>query len=489
MRPHYLPVKKSPLSLNNMLIKFQDLLYKHKIVVRGVIHVGAHEGQEVNDYHRFGVKNIVLIEPASVQYKKLFDKFSRVAGVRLFNVACGALEGEATMYVETFNTGQSNSLLKPKDHLKHYPEIKFTGTETVPVKPLRKLEIDPTQYNLLNIDVQGYELEVLRGADLTHIDAIYTEVNRAEVYEGCAMVDDLDKFLAPAFTRVDTVWTGQGWGDAIYKRVPVSRNVDVPASFRQPHPFKYPLDNRQVFEEWYAGQKHPDTERIYLPIYWTSYLIRANYGKNAPAMQRLQRFIDGLPRDKKYYTICQFDDGPMVDFKDLDIIVMGMAGGRVDYPLPLISTPHAPARVGGQRGIYASYIGSATHPVRAEVLKFKGRPNWFISDKVHNLTNFCSILNQSTFSLCPRGYGPSSFRIMESLQFGAIPVYISDVFILPHCQNFTEYGVLVDARDVARLPEILAGVNVEALQNNLKDIYRSMFTYEANLNLIHLQLC
>lgn len=200
-----------------MLIPFSDLIYKHKLNIRGVIHVGAHYGQEVADYKRFGIDEIVLIEPASVAVNHLMRKFGGVKGIHIFNVACGAEEREALMHIETHNGGQSNSLLKPGTHLKHYPLIKFNGAETVKVVPLRSLDIDFEKYNLLNVDCQGFELEVLKGADLTHIDAIYTEVNREEVYEGAAMVEEIDDFLTD-FKRVQTVWTDQGWGDGLLVR-------------------------------------------------------------------------------------------------------------------------------------------------------------------------------------------------------------------------------------------------------------------------------
>jgi hypothetical protein len=69
------------------------------------------------------------------------------------------------------------------------------------------------------MDVQGYELEVLKGASkfLSHIQFIYCEVNRAEVYEGCPMIEEIDQFLGEYnFERVDTNWAGDTWGDALY---------------------------------------------------------------------------------------------------------------------------------------------------------------------------------------------------------------------------------------------------------------------------------
>jgi hypothetical protein len=75
--------------------------------------------------------------------------------------------------------------------------------------------------NVLMMDVQGYELEVLKGAreTLGSIDHVFTEINRAELYEGCPMAEDLDLFLAGfGFFRAETDWAGGTWGDAYYRK-------------------------------------------------------------------------------------------------------------------------------------------------------------------------------------------------------------------------------------------------------------------------------
>ncbi len=203
-----------------MLISFRDSIQKYNMHVRGVIHVGAHRGQEYKDYAASGIKDIVFIEPCSKAFQVLQDTFGQVPGVTLINSACGAEFAVATMNVEQANQGMSNSLLKPAKHLEQYPSIQFTETEEVEVHPLDEL-VYPiyAKCNLLIMDVQGYELEVLKGAYqiLVQTDYIYTEVNRDEVYEGCAKVHQLDEFLTD-FTRVETSWAGGTWGDAWYIR-------------------------------------------------------------------------------------------------------------------------------------------------------------------------------------------------------------------------------------------------------------------------------
>ena len=54
--------------------------------------------------------------------------------------------------------------------------------------------------SLLKIDVQGYELEVLKGASalLSAIDAIYVEVSWVELYKGQALHDEVEALLLDA---------------------------------------------------------------------------------------------------------------------------------------------------------------------------------------------------------------------------------------------------------------------------------------------------
>ena len=76
--------------------------------------------------------------------------------------------------------------------------------------------------DLLNIDTQGYEMEVLKGSiKLLNqgIKYIILEVNKKELYKGCPLVKDIDNFLNKyGFVRTDThYWMDSySWGDAFY---------------------------------------------------------------------------------------------------------------------------------------------------------------------------------------------------------------------------------------------------------------------------------
>lgn len=189
--------------------------------VEGVIHIGAHHGEEIKDYIDRGIKELVFFEPLSKSLEVLEENLSYhadKANILIFPYALGNEEKEVEMYVSS-HEGMCSSVLKPKVVLTQYPAITFKEKEIVKMIRLDNAELEFKNYNLLNIDVQGYELEVLKGSEktLNTIDYIYTEINREEVYENAPHVNDLDAFLTPyGFVRVETDWSGDTWGDAFY---------------------------------------------------------------------------------------------------------------------------------------------------------------------------------------------------------------------------------------------------------------------------------
>jgi len=189
--------------------------------IRGVLHIGAHYGEEVKDYINYGIKNLVFFEPLSSSLEILEENLSvyaNQANIQIFPYALGNEEKDVEMYVSDHG-GMCSSVLKPKIVLEQYPGIKFHSKETVNMIRLDDAEIDISDYNFMNIDVQGYELEVLKGSEntLKNIDYVYTEINVAEVYEDAPHVDKLDEFLTTyRFSRVETDLSGTTWGDAFY---------------------------------------------------------------------------------------------------------------------------------------------------------------------------------------------------------------------------------------------------------------------------------
>lgn len=252
-------------------------------------------------------------------------------------------------------------------------------------------------------------------------------------------------------------------------------------------PFPYPEDNLSPFEEWYSENFQPEDvrDRIYLPVFWTGYYVRANYGKDQHQIDKLQRYLNVLDRTRKYYTIVQYDDGILNNLSGLDIRVYSMSGKPMDYPLPLICPPHNFHFPNLGREFMFSFIGRPTHPVRQTLVRdFGNKSGCYVTHRHHSLEDYCRILARSTFVLCPRGYGPSSFRICEALQYGAIPVYISDVHIVGHYVHFP--GIYLDSESETcySVEKAIDWVNSQGLtaywQPLLKDCYQKYYTFAAN---------
>lgn len=203
------------------MIDLKTVIGKHGLSPKGVIHVGGHYAEEYNEYKTCGIKNMVFIEPCNAAFEEMSKRLIDKDDVVLIKVACGSEEGEFEMNVSPANEGQSNSLLLPLLHLQQHPEIQFTEKETVQVRRLDNLKIDFPLYDMLVMDVQGFEGEVLRGASetLKNIDIIYTEVNRGMTYASNMLIEEMDALLKEyGFIRVETYWPSPNWtwGDSIY---------------------------------------------------------------------------------------------------------------------------------------------------------------------------------------------------------------------------------------------------------------------------------
>jgi FkbM family methyltransferase len=206
-----------------MLLDIKETLDLMGITVRGIIHIGAHLCEEIDTYKKWNVhpNNVIWIDANETLVEQ-----NRASGIP--NLYCAALD-EITRTAEfrITNNGQSSSLLELGTHADDYPHIVVVETRTVNTTTLPEFlkghRLTPTDYNLWNLDIQGVELQVLRGASilLDDVDAIYTEVNSQEVYKGAGLISEIDSLLANhGFKRVLTYMTSAGWGDALYVRLP-----------------------------------------------------------------------------------------------------------------------------------------------------------------------------------------------------------------------------------------------------------------------------
>ena len=202
-----------------MILNLSELYVKYNMKIDGIIHIGAHFGEEQNAYKSLGISKISYFEPVGKTFKKLKERVGNDAN--LFNFALGNENKKIEMYVEEADAYGCSSVLKPSDN---YKNVKFNYGEIVQMKRLDDVEFDFGDYNFMNIDVQGYELEVLKGSveTLRHVDYIMCEINRFTLekpleYINCVQISELSEFLSLfGFQLVESNWAGISWGDGLF---------------------------------------------------------------------------------------------------------------------------------------------------------------------------------------------------------------------------------------------------------------------------------
>lgn len=206
-----------------MLIPFSQLLHKYKLHVTGIIHMGANEGQEVEDYVKNGINDMILIE-AIPDVAKALKKRMECTPAFVLQACLSDVDGQKIKFNVSSHGGQSSSMFEFGTHEKQHPEVKFVDSIELTTTRADTL-LSPfmisyfSRYNFLNLDLQGAELKALKGmGKLLHfMDYVYTEINGDELYKGCARFDEIERFLAfQGFVRMEAVWTEFGWGDAFY---------------------------------------------------------------------------------------------------------------------------------------------------------------------------------------------------------------------------------------------------------------------------------
>lgn len=198
-----------------------ELVSKYNMKINGILHIGAHECEELLDYMKVGVKmnNIHWVEGNNEIYNKMKEK-------KIPNLYYALIDEKDNNEV-IFNiasNGQSSSILEFGSHSINHPHVKYINNYKCKTKRIDTLidenNIPIESINFLNLDIQGVELRAMKSMEkyLQHIDYIYTEVNVEEVYKNCDNMYKMDEYLKQfGFIRKDArIYQQYGWGDAIY---------------------------------------------------------------------------------------------------------------------------------------------------------------------------------------------------------------------------------------------------------------------------------
>ena len=179
--------------------------------------------------------------------------------------------------------------------------------------------------------------------------------------------------------------------------------------------------------------------------------------------------------EKGYFTIVQYDDGPLLKLPE-NTMIYGACSGKIPIPLIYQDTDNKLAtfkqsltqsQPSHNRDILCSFIGTNTHICRGKMYNIlSNKPGFILNDTggwnpcviKSRQDNFINNTLKSKFGLAPRGYGRGSFRFYEIIQLGTIPIYIwDDIEWLPYKSliDYSQFAISINISNLDQLPSIL----------------------------------
>lgn len=180
--------------MGNVFHQFPELLSRLELEPVGLVHVGAHHGEEMPFYEAagFAQRDITLVEPNPPAASLLRTQFPKANVVEL---ACSDQPGEATLHVMRRTNVSTLATPDRRDQV--------TGTVHVRVTTLADIQKDaPGPPNIAVVDAQGLELQVLRGANLGALELV--------IVETCTVPD---RTMASEYREVTAYMRAAGFGE------------------------------------------------------------------------------------------------------------------------------------------------------------------------------------------------------------------------------------------------------------------------------------
>lgn len=194
-----------------------ELLNTNNIKINKCIHIGAHKCEEAPIYRKLGLSSndIIWIEGNS-------DLVSLSKDSKIYNYIISDKDN-IDVILHKANDTSSSSILDMYIHKEVYPMISYVNSiksKSITIDTFFDLHnINRSEFNFVNIAIQGAELLALKGAVnyLNYVKVVYIKIHETELYKGCANIKEIDDFLGHYnFTRIITITTDKGWGDALY---------------------------------------------------------------------------------------------------------------------------------------------------------------------------------------------------------------------------------------------------------------------------------
>jgi FkbM family methyltransferase len=170
------------------------LLRRHGIET--IVDVGANIGQFGRQMRELGYRgDIVSFEPLPDAFPRLQEAAAGDPRWKTVNIGLGAAEAQHRIHVAA-NSQSSSILPMLASHRDAAPESSYVGSAPIFIRRLDAVAREywaPGRPIFLKIDTQGYEKQVLEGADavLPDVKLLQMECSLVPLYEGAELIEDL----------------------------------------------------------------------------------------------------------------------------------------------------------------------------------------------------------------------------------------------------------------------------------------------------------
>ena len=182
-----------------------------------IVDIGANRGQfSLVARNTFKKAKIYAFDPLKTS-KRIFNKiFYNHKNINFFNVAIGPSKEKRTIHISKkedsssiLSIGKLQSDLFPGTEESHEATIKVDRLDSF----INKSHIQSPA--LLKLDVQGFELQALRGCEnfFEDIDYIYCECSFMSLYKNQSLVTDVVEFLISKDFKISGVFNMQSDSD------------------------------------------------------------------------------------------------------------------------------------------------------------------------------------------------------------------------------------------------------------------------------------
>lgn len=193
--------------LRNILVNAETLGELYLEAAQGVLHLGAHIGQEAAKYYAMN-KPVIWFEANPVIFGKLIENIREYANQSAYCVLLGDVDGrQCDFHISNNSNGASSSIYRfgpyAQGEKSLWPDLRLAMIDKLSLTMLRldtfveANDLDLSGYDYWVIDLQGAELLALQGSleSLANCKVILIEVSTVEVYEKGARWNDLLDWL------------------------------------------------------------------------------------------------------------------------------------------------------------------------------------------------------------------------------------------------------------------------------------------------------